>query len=209
MDDDPWANGWSDPALHVEKEADISIPSWSTGSEIKWSEPSDIQGSLWPHSTDDDTWASASSTYKGISLGPHPGIGEQDTDGSLPSPVHSEEPPEDITTPKSPSPSPAPGPLDLPPSPDAFGSFETALDPTEIINIGDDDPWSPPATAFPPNTDEVDQWGSAWSAPKVGAEALAQEGIPDEWEVAKQRKEKMDRQVVSFHFFISLLLVPV
>lgn len=211
MDDDPWSNGWSDPALNVDKEADISIPSWSTGSEIKWSEPSDIQGSLWSHSTDDDTWAEASSTYKGISLGPHPEIGTEDTGVSLPSPAHSEEPLENITTPKSPSPPPAHEPLDLPPSPDAFGSFETALDPTKMANIEDDDPWSASASVFPPNTDGVDQWGSAWTAPGVGAEALAQEEIPDEWEIAKQHKEKMDRQVVRFllchtPFFCSVLI---
>lgn len=152
---------------------------------------------MWSHSTEDDAWASASSTYKGISIVCPEGDNE-DTGGSLPSPVHSEELHENITRSKPPSPSPAHEPLELPPSPDAFGSFETAPDPTKIVNIGEDDPWSPSTTAFPPTTDEVGQWGSAWTAPTVDAGAFSQEEIPDEWEVAKARKEQMDRRVVSF-----------
>jgi len=93
------------------------------------------------------------------------------------------------TTPKSSSPSTQPP--HLPSSPDAFGSFETA-----ISSGGVEDPWSS-ASAFPPDTEEVEQWGSAWTAPKAEVEESTKQVLPDEWEIAKQRKESMDRQVVS------------
>lgn len=222
--DNPWANGWSnepeipsldDPepatqswtASHAYptslsgEEADLSAPSWSTGAGMKWEEPSETQGSLWSQTTDSgylDAWGS--STYKGISLTSKPSKDEYVSKESPPLslvqreetlPSHSAVQEITITPPRSPSPrtqSPH-----LPSSPDAFGNFETAID---AGGVGD--PWSS-RSAFPPDTEEADQWGSAWAAPKVEEEESTEQILPDEWEVAKQRKENMDRQVVSIY----------
>src|ERR1700737_3530757 len=87
--DNPWANGWADehekPVLKEQKpittwspshlhsaseEIDLSTPSCVPGAGIKWTEPSETQGSLWSQNIDSvhlDAWGS--STYNGISLG--------------------------------------------------------------------------------------------------------------------------------------------
>lgn len=219
--DNPWANGWSDepekPTLNdpeqsitpswtashahsssmSSEEADLSTPSWSTGMGMKWEEPSDTLGSLWSQTTDSghlDAWES--STYKGISLSPIPPSDDVSEKYPPVSPVQREVTPPipspvqeiSITPPKSSSPSTQPH---LPSSPDAFGSFETA-----IGSGGVGDPWSS-TSAFPPDTEEVEQWGSAWTVPKAEEEEPTVQILPDEWEIAKQRKENMDRQVVS------------
>ena len=222
----PWANGWSDesenptnsdlkPAITTSswtpehalsasegaQEDDLSAPSWSTGPDIKWAEPSQIRGSLWSQTAADDhldAWGS--STYKGITLGPlaSESLSPQekyDRDESPPlSPVQQEKTPripspEEITPPRVPS--PVPQSAQFPSSPDAFGSFETAADAGSTVN---DDPWFSSASAFPPDNEEV----HSWTAPKVGEaeEATEVQILPDEWEIAKRRKENMDRQVV-------------
>jgi hypothetical protein len=220
--DNPWANGWSDepekPTLNdpeqtsitpswtashahsssmSSEEADLSTPSWSTGVGMKWEEPPDTLGSLWSPTTDSghlDPWES--STYKGISLSPIPPSDGASEKSPPISPVQREETPpipslvqEISITPKSSSPSTQL--THLPSSPDAFGSFETA-----ISSGGMEDPWSS-TSAFPPDTEEVEQWGSAWTVPKAEVEESTKQVLPDEWEIAKQRKESMDRQVVS------------
>jgi hypothetical protein len=220
--DNPWANGWSDEpekpnfndleqsitpswtASHAHsssmssEEADLSTPSWSTGMDMKWEEPSDTLGSLWSQTTDSghlDAWES--STYKGISLSPIPPSDGTSEKSPPMSPVQREEtlpvpsPVEEISITPPKSSSPSTHPPHLPSSPDAFGSFETAID-----SGGIEDPWSS-TSAFPPDTEAIEQWGSAWTAPKAEEEEPTEQILLDEWEIAKQRKENMDRQVVS------------
>src|ERR1700720_2104380 len=110
--DNPWANGWSDesekPPLHnpkltwsashalsTGKEIEFSTPSWSPGTDIKWTEPSETQGSLWLQTINSahlDPWGS--STYKGVSHGRpeplSPQEDEKDEDSLQSSPVHQE-----------------------------------------------------------------------------------------------------------------------
>ena len=218
--DNLWTNGWSDepeiPVLNNAKpiitptswepstgeEADLSAPSWSSGSDIKWSETPETQGSLWSQTIDPphlDGWGS--STPKGISLGrltlEPPSPQEEEKLDSTPFSYVQRTPPipssvqEDTTTPPR-SPSPVPESPHLPGTPEVFGSFETA---PNVEHTKDDDPWSSPISAIPLDTGEVDQWGSAWTAPRANEQES--EEIPDEWEVARQRKANMDRQVVS------------
>lgn len=221
--DNPWANGWSDespnPALNDPKpiisspswtdsvageESDLASPSWSAGADVKWPEPSETQGSLWSHNFDSvhlDAWGS--STYKGISLerpSPHPPSpqeqAEQEKDSPTSSPMQQDVVPSSpkevtITPPRGPSPA-----LESPhlfASPEVFGSFETAAN---TRDTRDDDPWSSPISTFPLDTEEVEQWGSEWTAPKADEEESTEDELPDEWEVARQRKENMDQQVV-------------
>lgn len=226
--DDLYANAWSDrqeialPELKSpvidsnpswvspnhslpphDEEADLAAPSWSTGAEIHWNEPSESSGFSWSQTDPDLAWGA--STYEGIQIRNTPT--EENNELSLPTP----EPEEETTvasTPHSPhastledtslsQPSPdltealasvvhSPGFSSSPrsTSPDAFGTFETAA-------TADDDP----AFALRQNELEADTWGSAWNAPKVNEEST--DGAMDEWEVAKQQKAKQDRKVVS------------
>jgi hypothetical protein len=186
------------------QEPDLSAPSWSTGAGMTWAEPSQTQGSLWSQTTDSghlDAWGS--STYEGITLGrltpelPSPQENNNREESPPVSPVPREDTPPvpspvqeiTITPPRTPSLT-TQSPY-WPPSPDVFGSFETGID---AESTGD--PWSSLVSAFPPDTEEVDQWGSAWTAPRVEEETV-EKVLPDEWEVARQRKENMDHQVVS------------
>lgn len=251
--DNPWANGWNDEAkdttstdiagpskapansswipshhahsssLDGSQEADISMPSWSTGADVKWSEPSLTGGSLWSSQQVDsdpahlDAWGST--TYKGISLTSSPGTHakelEEHDEEDIPSPsspVHADDKPPSpipspvqeitiVTPPTIPSPPPESIiPVTLPPDSDNFGTFETGL-----ASAGDDeeDPWSSSAAAFPPETEEVDQWGSAWNARKETHEDEHEdEEQLDEWEAARQMKQKMDQQVVCIGVFL-------
>jgi hypothetical protein len=230
--DNPWANGWSDEpdeptlndpnptisatpswAAHSGQETDLSAPSWSTGAEIKWAEPSQTHGTLWSQAEDPghlDAWGS--STYKGITLARlTPNLSPPQDEESPPlSPVRREETPpipslvQEITITPPRVPSPAPQSPHIPPSPDVFGRFETAVN---AENTGDDDPWSSSASAFPAEN-EVDQWGSTWKIPKVEEEEYAAKVLPDEWEVARQHKESMDRQIVRiFRIWLRSILI--
>ena len=239
--DNPWANGWNDevevttstdiadpskaPAssswihshyahsssLDDTREVDISMPSWSTGADVKWMEPSLTGGSLWTSqqvdSTDPahlDAWGST--TYKGISLTPSPGSHETKLEEGISppsSPVHVDNIPpspipstvQEITIPTPPKiPSPPPEyiiPVTLPHDMDNFGTFETGL-----ASAGDDaeDPWSSSAAIFPPETEKEDQWCPAWST-HTDTHNDEEERL-DEWEAARQMKQKMNQQVV-------------
>jgi hypothetical protein len=197
---------WTAHSTGGETETDLASPSWTTGADVKWAEPSDTQGSLWSQTVDSphlDAWGS--STYKGIHLGglplqpPSPQAEEDNEDQPSSSPVQREvitpipSPVQEVTITPPRAPSPTSESPHLPPSSSVFGSFETA------VNAGtttDDDPWSSSTSAFPPDTEEVNHWGSAWTAPKIDEDEITENKLPDEWEVARQRKENMDRHVV-------------
>jgi hypothetical protein len=77
-----------------------------------------------------------------------------------------------------------------PPSPDAFGSFESALD--RVDEADGADPWSPSAAAFP--DDPGDAWGSTWRETRAVPEPQPQK---DEWEAAQEKIKLMEERVVS------------
>ncbi|KAH9935907.1 uncharacterized protein BXZ73DRAFT_100376 [Epithele typhae] len=85
--DDLYQNAWSDPAetgsaslksdavswsptkvtSTYGEEADLSMPSWSTGVGVTWDEPSHSPGLSWSQADHDAGWGS--STYEGIAIG--------------------------------------------------------------------------------------------------------------------------------------------
>jgi len=189
------STSWNQPQAESSQEP---APSWST--DVKWSEPTLTEPSVWSQTTDSGYMDAWESTYNHTHLPPG-SPSQQDEDASeepLPHfPValvgQNDNPPlplsEKQITRRTPSPpTKSPGIL---PSSDTFGSFEAA---TDTKDVGD--PWSS-ATAFSPDMEEVDQWGSAWTASKVETDEVSEKVLPDEWELARQRKENMDRQVVS------------
>lgn len=267
--DNPWANGWNEdhpkpetepepepvkstwvPSHNahssslgdISQEADISVPSWSTPTEIKWAEPSETGGSIWSSEQADatldndpghlDAWGSTS--YKGITLSRTPSPQVEDEENSeeedvaapsvstserreptppISSPIHEititppAQPQADESIPETTLHVP---PAILPPSPDAFGTFEVGI-PSAAGE--DEDPWSNSAPSFPPDagqvdTGEVDHWGSAWHEPKTtgDGDSDGKEKLPDEWEIARQQKERMDRQVVSLIHILTISL---
>lgn len=230
--DDPWANAWGEPAKSTAEphtlwagstfktindtsdldssEADIGMPSWTTGAGIQWAEPSEHQASLWGTTLPPKEWAP--SPYDSISL-EKASAEALDHHDSSPSPEPKEPSPpsspeassktidisifpleNEMTIPQfrtsSPT-SPHSPPTPIPDSPDAFGTFETGL-----VDENDVDPWShsiaPPGSA----PVEASTWDPEWRTQS------SEEGIEggsrkiDEWEIAKQQKERQDRHVV-------------
>lgn len=197
----PWTS--SKPKAH-DDEADLAAPSWSTGVDIRWNEPSDEAGGFgWSADEPDLAWA-PETVHRDIQI--------QRTASSEP------EPEDEVSLPTS-NESEAeeekhikPNPLGLlgvedarpsstvdeeytlrsstPPSrsssPDGFGTFETGADEvskplSSTLDIEDED-WSSPwvGTAPPEEEDEEE-------ANKV-----------DEWEAARRQKEQLDRKIVCF-----------
>jgi hypothetical protein len=230
--DDLWGNAWGSPddlkddgkittstwsisekSRNNEQEADLSMPSWSTGPGIQWDEPSNIQSSLWSnvHHTQD---LPPENEYADIPLGssrPPDSPGDKNSTGELAveseshsSPSSPPAPSDDIHAPSplrgldeevshSPVTSPAPSPEPSPPSsPDAFGTFTVG---TEYSD----------ATHFPAFRSSVggqlddNEWDSPWRSvpkdPETGGSHHATD--TDEWESAKLRQLEMDRIVVS------------
>ncbi|PSR70603.1 hypothetical protein PHLCEN_2v13512 [Hermanssonia centrifuga] len=189
---------WTSPklslALHND-EADLAAPSWSTGAEIKWDEPSDSHGFAWSSTEPDLAWGA--STYHDIPLGVTPDTltvdkqlhdeeGELDTTdestavsvnptSSRPSSPHLESYPTTTQSRSESSGSPSP-------DEDEFGTFET---PTEEQSNSFPSAISPEI--------EADDWESPWIAQAEGSEETA--GPADEWEIARKRKERLDRKV--------------
>jgi hypothetical protein len=213
--EDPWTNAWGelskpqvdhqDSWSHTQPaESDIS---WATGSNLKWaaSVPSDAQQSLWDAQSPVNEWNPYN--YDDIVLG-NPSLVEPGQPDRSPSPLSSKESapaspterssvPDDDEPPivRSRSSTPA-----SPSSPDAFGTFETGLH----TNGADVDPWG--RSDFPaPTQDETVAWAPAWDEkiPNVEAEVAKEEG--DDWEAAKQKKERQDRHVVRCRFCCSYI----
>ncbi|EIW58735.1 uncharacterized protein TRAVEDRAFT_72219 [Trametes versicolor FP-101664 SS1] len=206
LKDDP-APSWTSTKLTSSygEEADLAAPSWSTGAGIHWNEPSS-PGFSWSQTEPDLAWGTSS--YAGISIGKTPEaesiadpLDAKSPTGDIPDADEPED--EDAgsvstdvpTSERAKSPSPSPPPpestsfgsqettpeLAAPPSPDGFGSFETAF--TE------DTAQSP---GFALDEAVADPWGSsAWSETQPEQE----EEPVDEWERARQEKAKQDRRV--------------
>jgi hypothetical protein len=236
--DDPWANAWGEPTNPVsggpivssswnlatqthfpehEQEADIGMPSWSTGAGVPWNEPSAAGNSLWSQPTParqlwepspyDQIPIGRSTFEKPPSLPRTPSPKEDHVGKASYSPELLPLPhliPEEVvsipvsreSSPRSDSDLPvsAPGPSESrPESPDAFGTFESAV--TEA-------PWV--STAAPSST--LEEWGSTWES--ESSKVVQERQAPlDEWEAAKRQKDEQDRQkaeqdrqVVSFVF---------
>ncbi|OSD03075.1 hypothetical protein PYCCODRAFT_1410043 [Trametes coccinea BRFM310] len=194
LKDDPQPS-WTSPKL-VGEEADLAAPSWSTGADIRWNEPTGSPGFSWSHAEPDLAWGS--SVYETIAIGKTPV--EEEPPATPEDAPEAEEPPDEQSvspveqahTPGPTTPSPPPAPvlpdayevtpeLVAPPSPDGFGSFETGLSEQSAASPGfpvEDDPWA----------------ASAWADTKAVQPETPEEPV-DEWERARQEKLKLDRRV--------------
>ena len=218
--EDPWANAWGEPEkpqieswTHTQKpETDLAVPSWVTASDVTWTEPSNTQQSPWNAQHPVKEWNP--SPYDTFSVGKSSTVEISQPDRSPPPTT-----PEEIPSP-SPLPSPEisvqslePASYDEPPiprsrslspragSPDGFGTFETGLD----VNGAGVDPWGP-STDMPAPASSKDPWVPTWEEGKPKSDVELKGEPVDEWEAAKQRKERQDRHVVRRHFCHSYLL---
>ena len=180
-----------------ENTVDVGVPSWSAPSGSGWTEGT----SLWhAESSTLDVWKptlNIDEIREEPDLEPEEEHGrEQEEDNKspepravLPTPPLSPLPlPSSITalvdTPRSSPPMPSINP----PSPDHFGSFESA----EVVGneSHDNSSWTPKAPDFP--SEALDEpWGATWD----GGET-EDKGENDEWELAQEMRRKRDRKVV-------------
>jgi hypothetical protein len=234
--DDPWGNAWVDsgkPTLkapeefttsswtrrsqtHDDQEVDIAVPSWSTGVEIQWDEPSN-HANMWSQPGDSEkVWRPSSyehlplgkaasvtfpspsrspvlepEPYESIPVSPALPLSEVEGTSPLPSPTGAAP-----VLPDAPPPYP---PLPAPDSPDVFGSFETGLYQNSSIEGNDVEPWTSTG-----GTTSEDTWGSlAWGAPVMEKQAEMTSArtfdpTEDDWEAVRRRKEKQDSAVVRY-----------
>ncbi|KZT27807.1 hypothetical protein NEOLEDRAFT_1239968 [Neolentinus lepideus HHB14362 ss-1] len=222
--EDPWGNAWGEPGKpavygtstvsnwtappatstgHGDSEADLGAPSWSTGDDIKWAEPSTVQSFLWSQGEDALAWGS--NPYADLPIGkadptehslPSPVTPREDDESSISrassplTPVQtfgSECPQSAVLSQKSPitTQSPAASP---PATPDVFGTFETGLVADDQLGSGELDPWSPASGTF-----VAEQ--SAWSSAGVEKPEDDEGKQMDEWEAAKREKEEREKRV--------------
>lgn len=194
------------PAEAQDGEADLAAPSWSTGADIRWNEPSEASGFSWSHTEPDLAWNA--STYDDIQLGPSsqndPSDVQTEAKGNEEEqrleepktnvPVIAQTPTAEIEEngyispvldPASPSKhSPVTTPTLRPTSPDGFGTFTSALETVDSTN------------SFAQDDIAADTWGSAWESGPAAADEPPEQSV-DEWEAAKQQKARLDRKVVS------------
>jgi hypothetical protein len=187
--DNPWATNWeqtNDQSNNRKKP--VPTPSWT-------------------YSVDDSgSWGS--STYAKINLSPQ-GITEAVVDSETqdeaicPVPaaaIASEEDNVVVLVPPDPAephpvlPTIIPAPP-VPDSPEVDGGFEASVSVKEEGEETEDDgeAWADPINL---SVNDGDDWGAAWvdtSTPEVSVSA---EEPPDEWELARREKEKLNRAVV-------------
>ena len=212
-------SSWSAPSVSViqgDHEDDLSAPEWSIKPTSGWGDPDIAETSLWG-SDASAGWNPAPSTFDRISLAskdstseisatfvePAPQIPEQSavSHSSPSSSIDEDEPPlPTVSPPRTPPPtfvstpdSPKVPPLSLPSVDDAdgFGTFETAVEEAEG--------WSTPSKpGFSLPSADALAWGTEpWEAPNSAAHTSeVQDEEEDEWEAARQQKEKQDRHVV-------------
>ncbi|OCH87508.1 hypothetical protein OBBRIDRAFT_889717 [Obba rivulosa] len=196
------ASAWTAPKLSVtshDEEADLAAPSWATGADIRWDEPSESAGFSWTQAEPDLAWKT--STYEDIQIAkppePEPSPSPPEGDDALASPV-SERPAtptldidlhtaERELSPPVRSGSPMFIPKDSiptpPDSPDAFGTFTSGFTAEQ------------PASAFSQKDFAEDAWSSPWASADSEAQASQETEPLDEWEAARQQKAKQDRRV--------------
>lgn len=189
-----------------DQEEDIGLPSWSASNNTQWPESSHTNDALWTSSID-DSGAWGSSTYAKINLSRQritEAVVDPETQDEAGCPVPAaataiEE--DNVVIPASPDsvePHPMLPTVDFAPqvsdSPDVAGSFQADASVKEEDEDTEEDgeAWADPINL---STDDDDEWGAAWvdeSAPEVSVSA---EEPPDEWESARQEKEKLNRAV--------------
>lgn len=194
-----------------EQEEDLGLPSWPAANAAQWPGPSHISDTLWTPSIDDSgSWGSSS--YSKINLsrqGNVDAVVESDTQEedivptpSIPTAIASEEDSAALVSPDAVE-SPLALPtveavlelLPIPESPDIFGGFEadmSAKEQDEETEDGDE-AWADPITV---STEDGDEWGAAWAETPSEEASVNTEEPPDEWEAARQEKEKLNRAVV-------------
>lgn len=192
-----------------EQEEDLGLPSWSLGNDSQWSGPSHTSGDLWTSSVDDSR-AWGSSTYSKIDLsrqGTVQAVLEPETQqndlvpaSSIPATaITSEEdsisPPVSSDTVEPPLALPTVEAVLVPESPDIFGGLEAVVFPKEEDEETEDDgeAWADPIAV---STEDDDDWGAAWAETSPQEASVSTEEPPDEWEAARQEKEKLNRAVV-------------
>ncbi|KIP09992.1 hypothetical protein PHLGIDRAFT_125828 [Phlebiopsis gigantea 11061_1 CR5-6] len=183
------------PTSPQHEEADLANPSWSTGADVKWNEPSDHEqshGFAWSATDPDLAWGT--STYEDIGLGKRKSsTPDEDKNSEV-----DEEPVDDegVSTKSGPiepiatldnlrTHSPESPQAESPPSSpdqDGFGTFEdaTAFDDVTVA--------SRTSTGL-----EEEPWSSPWAG--VPAPAEEEKQPIDEWEVARRTQERLDRLV--------------
>ncbi|KAF8636398.1 hypothetical protein AX17_003580 [Amanita inopinata Kibby_2008] len=217
--ENPWADSWNNAenppqwsqtqGTSSHQEADIGTPSWSTGTEIQWTEPSTFN-SLWNADSVDavPAWTTSTTPYDNIPIGklsqtdlveqPETPVSErQDTPSFETAP----------TTPTSPNPGSAQNsplessvplqeeskspPTPRPDSPDAFGTFETAE--ANHASTTSVNSWTSPGPSFVlESLDDSNAWGGAGEPSNAGSSS---DEPVDEWEKAKLQKERQDQHV--------------
>ncbi|TDL24016.1 hypothetical protein BD410DRAFT_897166 [Rickenella mellea] len=208
--------GWSTTTETKTNIEDVGPPSWTTGS-VSWTDDS-VGGSLWAGSGDDTTldgWkavvdAPSTSTFAALQAEditsdttsvktPH----ELPPETNITSPNPAVNVPLPFSPPPERSPPPEPitrdSPLHVPvtlheDTPDPFGSFESGTNLPDTHPSSDEFVWSPAAPTFDASAADGNAWGTVWApAPKGDAGVKDDTVIKDEWEVAKERKENLDK----------------
>ncbi|GJE91037.1 hypothetical protein PsYK624_071850 [Phanerochaete sordida] len=184
------------PAQH--EEADLANPSWSTGNEVKWDQPSEHASEFgWSTADADAGWGP--STYEGISI-EKPETDSGPTDENIPTTPTTEDTTvedtdEDRSTESPVTEDAAPVGLGFSvpvsieseslaviPDPDGFGTFEDATSVSELHS------------KLAPDVEE-DSWGSPWASAPAEDEDEPEAKRVDEWELARKNKEQLDRKV--------------
>ncbi|KIJ62012.1 hypothetical protein HYDPIDRAFT_176765 [Hydnomerulius pinastri MD-312] len=184
--DNPWAGTWEPPEQQSGKqvpssawksdaqprahdqEADIGLPSWSSDNPAQWTAPTHSDDAVWGTSVD-DARAWTPSTYEQIDLS---------------APDHEEAP---STPPHRDAFDAVPETTDEP-----HGGFVSRSD-TRSPGPEDDEPdaWADSTMHAAPD----DEWGSAWATVPPSESTQEEVHHPDEWETARQEKEKLNRAV--------------
>ncbi|KAF7790032.1 hypothetical protein EIP86_000981 [Pleurotus ostreatoroseus] len=201
---------WTTPKLPLSphEEVDLAAPSWGTGTDVRWNETSeDTHGFSWSNADPDLAWGA--STYPETDTRLDSGYQTTETTEATADEETREDTEEDVKaaesspsgSPKSLSATPplSPSPVDRQDTPveepptsetrtsspegDAFGTFATPFDSSS----------KPLSSDITPEL-EPDAWGSPWSG--GGGEGEESESAKvDEWEAARQQKEKLDRKI--------------
>ncbi|KIL00756.1 hypothetical protein PAXRUDRAFT_129106 [Paxillus rubicundulus Ve08.2h10] len=163
----PWATSCEPPEHYThDQETDIGLPSWSSDNTTQWLEPARADGVLWESSAH-DTHAWAPSTYDGIALS--------------------------LNHEKSHS---------TPPLQDSCDAVHEGTDAGPLVRLASSSRASEPAVdeldAWAESTmlsASDDEWGTAWTT-VPSSEGKQEAGQPpDEWETARQEREKLNRAV--------------
>lgn len=223
---------WSFPSTNKHEEADIGLPSWSTG-EVKWAEPSG-EASLWSSSVS----ASDNLTVASIDWGStSPGFKIYSADEPSKFPTGNEQQESRSSTPAAPSDSSEEHDTVQQESPaEAFIPVTSVQAESAAVNAkykdinepqDDEDlktgvdalvtlpptqsfedtelSWSTPVVGEFSNINGEDAWGSAWGSSEK-EEASVEELEDDEWALAQEAKLRRDRSVVS-PFYLNRLFV--